>query len=248
MEWHDEGIVLTTRPLGERDVVVELMTAAHGRHLGLVRGGRSRRLQPVLQPSNTVDCRWRARLDEQLGAFAIEPITGRAGTIMESAVASFGLATLSAHLRHLPERDPHPGLYSAFTIVLDHLDTPAVAGALMVRFEMALLEELGFGLDVSRCAVSGETSDLTHVSPKTGRAVGRVVAEPYLDRLLPLPRFLIDRGMNADPDLDDIRAGLGLTGHFLDRHLNEPRGILMPRAREHFLAALAKALPVESSR
>lgn len=242
MEWRDEGIVLSTRPLGEGAVVAELMTAAHGRHAGLVRSGRSKRMQPVLQPGNTVACVWRARLDDQLGTYtAVEPLVSRAARLIESAVASFGILTLCRHLSLLPERDPHRGLYDAFAIVLDHLDEPSHAGPLMVRFELALLEELGFGLDLSRCAATGTLADLTHVSPRTGRAVSRAAAEPYLDRLLPLPRFLVDRGMNADPDADDIRAGLRLTGHFIDAHLNAPRGIEMPMVREQFLSALERA-------
>lgn len=241
MEWRDEGIVLRVRPTGESAAVVDLMTAAHGRHAGLVRSARSRRMQPVLQPGNTVDCVWRARLDEQLGLYRIEPLVSRAAALMESAVASFAAATLTAHMARLPERDPHPALYQLFALVMDHVSDPALAGPLLVRFELAFLEEQGFGLDLVRCAVTGAEEGLTHVSPRTGRAVCRQAAEPWLDRLLPLPRFLTDSGMNRPPDADDVAEGLRLTGHFLRLHMAGERDEGLPEARSLFLSALRRA-------
>jgi len=242
MEWRDSGIVLSTRPLGESGVVVELMTREHGRHLGLVRGGRSRRFAAVLQPGNEVAAVWRARLDEQLGSFTVEPVISRAAQLIESAVGTFGIGVLAGHLRLLAEREPHGFLYEALEIVLDHLDEPAVAGPLMVRFELALLDELGFGLDLSRCAATGRTDELAYVSPKSSRAVSRDAGAPYRDKLLALPRFLVDRTMNAPPERDEVAEGFRLTGYFLDRHVLAPHGATMPRERELFLAALAKAL------
>ncbi len=243
MEWRDEGIVLKVRPAGESAAVVDLMTCAHGRHAGLVRSARSRRMQPVLQPGNTVDCVWRARLDDQLGLYRVEPLVSRAAMLMETAVGSFAAATLVAYMAHLPERDTHPALYQLLALVLDHVADPALAGPLLVRFELAFLEEMGFGLDLTRCAVTGTEDNLSHVSPRTGRAVCGEAAAPWIDRLLPLPRFLTDRGMNRPPDADDIAEGLRLTGHFLMRHLVAPGDGRdgLPAARDLFLSALRRS-------
>lgn len=242
MEWRDTGIVVSARPLGEGGVVVELMTRAHGRHLGLVRGGRSRRLSPVLQPGNEVDAVWRARLDEQLGSYVVEPVKARAARLIDSAAGAFGLALIAGHLRLLAEREPHQYLYEALGVMLDHLDDPEVAGALMVRFELVLLDELGFGLDLATCAATGAATDLAYVSPKSGRAVGREPGAPWRDRLLPLPRFLADRTANAPPEADEIRDGFRLTGHFLDTRAFEPRGLTLPPDRERYLAAVLKGM------
>ncbi len=240
MEWRDEGVVLALRKHGESAAVVEAMTRIHGRHLGLVHGGRSRRQRPVLQPGNRLDFTWRARLDEQLGTYQVEPLEMNAARMMESAVAVFALQTLAAHLRMLPERDPHPALYDALLVILSHLDDPALAGALVVRFEIALLEELGFGLDLSTCAVTGTTRDLAFVSPRSGRAVSRAAAEPWLDKLLALPPFLLRSGREG-ADSASVEDGFRLTGHFLARHLHEPRGLSPPEARASLIAALRKA-------
>lgn len=242
MEWQDRGIVLSVRPLGERSAIVELMTEARGRHLGLVRGGRSRRLAAVLQPGNGVVARWRARIEDNLGVMTVEPAEFRVARLLDSAVGTFGIGIVAAHLRLLPERDAHPALFEAAQVVLDHLDVPSLAGALIVRFELLLLAELGFGLDIDRCAVSGATEGLAFVSPRTGRAVSAAAAGPYEDRLLRLPRFLVDRGVNADPDLAEITDGLRLTAHFLERDLLAAAGVAMPGDRERFLVALARVL------
>jgi len=241
MEWLDEGIVLGTRRHGETSVILETMTAGHGRHLGMVRGGRSKRMQPVLQPGNRVGLTWRARLDEHLGTFQVEPLELNAARLINSAVAVYGIQTLGAHLRLLPERDPHPGLFEALGVIAAHLDDPAAAGMLVARFELAVLEELGFGLDLSRCALTGSRENLAYVSPKTGRAVTREAGAPWADKLLPLPTFL-----NAGEGLCDRKALLqafALTGFFFTRHVYEPRGLNEPEARAGFLAALMRCLP-----
>ena len=155
MEWRDEGIILGIRRHGETAAIAEVMTREHGRHLGLVRGGRSRKLQPVLQPGNRVEVTWRARLDEHLGTFVVEPLELNAARLFDSAVAVYGLQTISAHLRLLPERDPHSGLFETLALMLGHLDDPAAAAELVVRFELLILDELGFGLDLSACAATG---------------------------------------------------------------------------------------------
>jgi DNA repair protein RecO (recombination protein O) len=240
MEWRDDGIILGTRRHGETSVILEVMTPAHGRHLGLVRGGRSRRMQPVLQPGNRVELVWRARLDEHLGFFAVEPVDLKAARLMESAASVYGLQLMAAHLRLLPERDPHAGLYETLAVVLDHLDDPASAAELVVRFEIRILEELGFGLDLERCAATGTREDLVYVSPKSGRAVSRQAGEPWRDRMLALPPFL-QRGSRLAADDVSLAEAFRLTGFFLTRHIYEPRGMEEPDARIGFLAALRKS-------
>lgn len=240
MEWTDEGVILGTRRHGETSLIVELMTLAHGRHLGLVRGGRSRKRQPVLQPGNSVAAAWRARLNEHLGHFSVEGTTLRAAQLMESATGLYGIQVVAGMLRLLPEREPHRQLYEGLLAILDWLDEPITAGAVLARFEARILKELGFGLDLDRCAATGNTDELVYVSPKTGRAVSRGAGEPYNDRLLTLPGFMIESGETQSPSAADILAGFRLTGYFLARHVYEPRGIEAPAARERFLALLAR--------
>lgn len=241
MQWQEEAIVLGIKRHGETSVIAEVMTRARGRHLGLVRGGRSRTMQPVLQPGNLVEVTWRARLDEHLGEFRIEPVRQRAAQLMESAVALYGVQTMAALLRLLPERDPHPHLYEALDIILDHLHDPASAGELFIRFELEVLNDLGFGLDLTECAATGRREGLTFVSPKSGRAVTREAGQPYADRMLRLPAFLApDRQAPGTPD--DLDDAFRLTGFFLHRHVYDPRGIEMPSAREGLREAALKAL------
>jgi DNA repair protein RecO (recombination protein O) len=240
MQWTDEGIIIGTRRHGETSLIVELMTAAHGRHLGLVRGGRSRRLQPLLQPGNSVTATWRARLDAHLGYYALEGTTSRAAQLIDSAAALFGIQLLAALLRLLPERDPHAKLYEGLDAILDYLDDPLVAGGLLVRFELKLLDDLGFGLDLSECAATGSNDDLAYVSPRTGRAVSRSAAEPYRDRLLRLPAFLLEAPSQSRPDAAAVADAFHLTGYFLARHVYEPRGIEPPEARNAFLGLVTR--------
>ncbi|MDQ0454197.1 DNA repair protein RecO [Rhizobium paknamense] len=241
MEWTDQAIVLGVRRHGENSVIAEMMTRERGRHLGLVRSGRSRSMQPVLQPGNVVEAVWRARLEEHLGDFRLEPLRLRAGKLMESATAVYGVQALAALLRLLPERDPHPHLFEALDVILDHLDEPTAAGELFIRFELAVLNDLGFGLDLERCAATGSAQDLAYVSPKTGRAVCRVSGAPYADRLLALPDFLVPQAQKA-ASRSSLMTGFRLTGYFLDRHVYEPRGLDCSAAREGFLQAMLKAL------
>lgn len=241
MQWTDDGLILGVRRHGETSVVLELFTRAHGRHFGLVRGGRSHRLRPALQPGNTVSVTWRARLEDHLGAFAVEPVAARAGRLMEAAASLHGVLHLAGLLRLLAEREPHESLYEAATVVADHLHDPQAAPALLARLELVTLSELGFGLDLSVCAATGARDDLAYVSPKSGRAVGREAGAPYAERLFPLPPFLHLSGANAAPTRDDVAAAFAITGHFLSSRVWEPRGLKPPDARAAYLAALARA-------
>lgn len=225
---------------GETSAIVEVMTRARGRHLGLVRGGRSRKLQPVLQAGNRVDLLWRARLDEHLGTFQVEPIALHGARLIGSATGVTGVQTIAAHVRLLPERDPHPVLFDTLAIVIDHLDDPDSAGELVVRFELRILEELGFGLDLAECAATGARNDLAYVSPKSGRAVSRVAGDAWRDKMFALPAFL-RAGENEAATLTDLEQAFQLTGFFLHRHVYETRGVSAPQARESFLNALRRS-------
>jgi DNA repair protein RecO (recombination protein O) len=237
MEWTDEGIVLGIRRHGEANAILELMTREHGRHLGLVRGGAGSRLRPVLQPGNSVRAVWRARLDEHLGNYVVEGMRMRTGSLLAIPHAVCAVTHLAALCRLLPERDPHAEVCRALEALLDRLDNSRAAGARVVRFELDLLAELGFGLDLTVCAVTGMDADLIYVSPKTGRAVSRQAGEPWRDRLLPLPAFL-GEAETAEPPEDDLADGFALTGFFLARHVLEPRGLALAEAREGFIAAV----------
>jgi DNA repair protein RecO (recombination protein O) len=245
MEWTDDGIVLGVRRHGEGSVIAELLTRAHGRHLGLVRGGTSARLRPVLQPGNTVRAVWRARLDEHLGNYAIEALTLRAAKLLTASHAVYGVTHLASLARLLPERDPHENIYELVEGALDDFDDARHAAVQLARFELTILAELGFGLDLSACAATGATEDLVYVSPKSGNAVSRSAGEPWRDKLLRLPSFLRDDIGDASGPLtdDDLRDGFQLTGMFLLRHVLEPRGQMHSDARAGFIAAVMRRRP-----
>jgi DNA repair protein RecO (recombination protein O) len=240
MHWTDEGIVLGVKRHGETSGILELMTREHGRHLGLVRGGFSSRMRPILQPGNSVSVTWRARLDEHLGNFTIEPLTSRAANFFAASHAVYGVTHLAALMRLLPERDPHENLHGMLTAVLDQLNDASVAAPMVVRFELQLLAELGFGLDLAQCAATGAARDLIYVSPKSGRAVSREAGQPWADKMLRLPAFL--REHEAIAAGRDVSDGFALTGYFLSRHVLEPRGLALADERAHFIAALSRAL------
>jgi DNA repair protein RecO (recombination protein O) len=237
MHWSDEAIILSVRPHGETAAVVELWTRNHGRHLGLVHGGRSRKLRPILQTGNHVDATWKARLADQLGHVTLELRRGFAAECMENAAALSALTTLTSLTRLLPERDPHPNLYEITLFVLGFLDDVTVWPALLVRWELALLEELGFGLDLTQCASTGANDQLIYVSPKSGRAVSASAGEPYRDRMLALPAFLTKQRA-ATVTTRDIIEGLALTGHFLETRVLLPRSQALPEARARIIAQL----------
>jgi DNA repair protein RecO (recombination protein O) len=239
MQWSDEGVILSVRPHGETAAVVELFTRGHGRHLGLVHGGRSRRLRPVLQVGNHVDATWKARLADNLGYFSCELRRGFAASVMEDGAALAAMTSMTALARLLPERDPHPNLFEITLFVLGFLGDAAVWPALVVRWELALLEELGFGLDLATCAATGAAADLAYVSPKSGRAVSAEAGEPYKDRLLALPGFL-RAGSAGAVGREDVLAGFALTGHFLEARVLAQRGAEMPEARGRLVSYLRR--------
>jgi DNA repair protein RecO (recombination protein O) len=228
MEWRDEGVVIGVRAHGETSAIAEIFSAEHGRCLGMVRGGRSRQQRPVLQPGNLVMATWRARLEEHLGTFQIEGLSLRAGFILAHGLRLAGMNTLMALCQVLPEREPHPKLYQAAHVVLSAMEDDAIWPALLVRWEMGLLDELGFGLDLSRCAATGQLEELAYVSPRSGRAVSRGAGLPYHEKLFQLPSFL-NGGDDMGPQ--DVLEGFKLTGFFLERHVFGPRQVAMPAAR-----------------
>jgi DNA repair protein RecO (recombination protein O) len=237
MQWTDEGIVLGVKRHGEGSAILELMTREHGRHLGLVRGGAGSRLRPILQPGNRVAATWRARLDEHLGNYTVEGLELAAASFLAVAQAVYGVTHLGALCRLLPERDPHPQLYEALDEVLAGIIDARLAGPHVVRFELQLLSELGFGLDLGECAATGTTIELIYVSPKSGRAVSRAAGQPWQDKLLRLPGFLGETPA-AEPSAADVTDGFAMTGFFLSRHVFEPRGLPLPDARASFINAV----------
>jgi len=238
MEWIDEAIVLGVKRHGETSIILELMTRAHGRHLGLVRGGSSPRLRGILQPGNAVRATWRARLDEHLGHYLVEAANLRAAGFMDKAHALHGVTHLAALARLLAEREPHTGIYDALQTILDQLDDLRAVAPLIARFELDFLAELGFGLDLAACAATGAKDDLIFVSPRSGRAVSRAAGEPYRDKLMRLPSFL--RQERESPAPGDLVDAFALTGFFLERHAFAPRGLPLPQARAHFITALTR--------
>lgn len=237
MEWRDEGVILSVRRHGETSAIAELLTAQHGRCMGLVRGGRSKAQRPVLQAGNAVQAVWRARLEEQLGTYVLEPLELRAGAIMEEPFRLAGLATLTGLAQLLPEREPHPRVYEALRVVLDAMADDSLWPALLVRWELGLLDELGFGLDLSKCAATGTRENLLYVSPKSGKAVSAEAGHAFRDRLFRLPPFLKEGGEASEKDVID---GLRLAAYFLARHVFEPRGASFPEQQDWIIRALAE--------
>ncbi|MEM1129270.1 MAG: DNA repair protein RecO [Pseudomonadota bacterium] len=230
MEWRDQGALLTTRRHGENGVIIEVFTAEHGRHAGMVRGGSSRRMAPVLQPGAQLDLTWRARLDDHLGTFAVEPLRGRAAALLSDPLALAGLNAVCGLLSYcLPERACYPDLYARTQSMLDLLSATPAWPLAYLQWEMALLDEMGFGLDLSACAVTGRSDGLAYVSPRSGRAVTEEGAGAWADRLLPLPPVMLGAGA---ADNGEIARALRTTGHFLETHVTaRSQGAPLPPAR-----------------
>nr|WP_319389470.1 DNA repair protein RecO [uncultured Cohaesibacter sp.] len=245
MEWTDEAIVLGTKRHGETSVLLEVMTRNHGRIMGLVRGGRSKRQQPVLQSGNSLEVTWRARLESHLGQITTELLTSRAARLMALPLGTYGMQFIAELTRLLPERDPHPYIFQALSVIVDAFEEGDVAGEMMVRYELAMLAELGFGLDLEQCAATGQSHDLVYVSPKSGRAVCREAGKPYHDRLLPLPSFLGGASTSNRMTYDELAQGFTLTAYFLERYVYLPLGRPAPELRHSFIEAVRKDLSLD---
>lgn len=247
MEWQDEAIVLAARPHGEANAVLSALTLEHGRHAGLVHGGAGKRQGPLLQPGNRLSLTWRARLADQLGHFRVEPMQLLASRLVHDPARLMALTSACVLLEEsLPEREAHPRLYAGLLRLLEDMVQNKNNGwpETYVRFELLLLADLGFGLDLGSCALTGTADDLAYVSPRSGRAVGRAAAGAFAPRLLPLPAFL---GGDGDGDkaagVEELAAGLRLTGHFLAKHVFAPADRPLPSSRER-LADRLSAPPV----
>ncbi|PCD76490.1 DNA repair protein RecO [Pseudothioclava arenosa] len=239
MDWQDHGTILSSRPHGETSAIVEVFTAWHGRHLGVVRGGASRKLAAVLQPGSHVALSWRARLEDHLGAITLEPLKSRAGVLSDRR-ALLGLNSVCALASFtLAEREPHAALYAATEPLFDVIGAAHPGWEVdYLHWEMMLLDELGFGLDLSRCAVTGSREDLAFVSPKTGRAVSREGAGDWAPRLLPLPPALLGQGPITAMELVQ---GLALTGYFLENRIAPELGQRpLPAARARLIDMLSR--------
>ncbi len=241
MEWRDQGILLSSRRHGETSAIIEIFTPTQGRHAGIVRGGTSRKIAPILQPGAQLDVTWRARLEDHIGAFTVEPVRSRAAIAMGGRLALAGLNAVTGLLSFsLPERETHLPLYTRTEALLDLLGQDDIWPLAYLRWELSLLGELGYGLDLSACAVTGATEGLVYVSPKSGRAVSREGAGEWADRLLPLPDVLLGLG---DADDAEIVQGLKTTGYFLETHLAAALGVKpLPEARVRFLEAFNRMI------
>lgn len=240
MDFTDDAFVLSARAHGDTGMVVDLLTEAHGRRAAYVAGGASRRMKPFLQPGARVVAEVRARTSEQLGSARLEPMGEGPSALFDDPLALIGLNAAAAVAQGaLPEREPHPGAYLAFEALMAALAIPEVWPAVFVKFEAGLLEDLGFGLDLASCAVTGELDDLVWVSPRTGRAVSRAAGAPYADKLLQLPPFLL--GAQAGLADGDVGRGLALTGHFLEQSVFHPQDRPLPAARVWMIDKLGEA-------
>ena len=241
MEWRGEAILLSVRRHGESSAIIEVFTEEKGRHTGVVRGGTSRKIAPILQPGAQLDVYWRARLEDHIGAFTVEPVRSRAALVMDNRLALSGLNAVTALLGFcLPEREPHPALYRRSGQLLDLLGQDNLWPLAYLQWEAALLNEMGYGLDLDACAVTGATDDLCYVSPKSGRAVSRQGAGGWAERLLPLPPALLGQGQGGNKEIAD---GLETTGYFLANRMAPDLGSRpLPDARARFVAAFTRTL------
>lgn len=241
MEWRDQGILLSSRRHGETSAIIEVFTPSHGRHAGVVRGGTSRKIAPILQPGAQLDVTWRARLEDHIGSYTVEPVRSRAAVAMGDRLALAGLNAVTAMtLFCLPEREVHLPLYRRTEGLLDLLGETDLWPLAYLRWELSLLEELGYALDLGSCAVTGATEGLVYVSPRSGRAVSREGAGEWAERLLPLPDVL--RGLGTGEDAE-IMQGFRTTGFFLSQHLAaDLGGKPLPVARARFVEAFSRSV------
>lgn len=239
IEWQDEAVVLRVQPHGETSVILEVFSPQHGRHAGVVRGGVSRKIAPILQPGGQIAVTWKARLDSHLGSFTVEPVRSRAAQAMGDRLALAGLNAVCGLLALvLPDREAHLPLYQRSVALLDLLGQADIWPLAYLQWEQALLEEMGFGMDLSACAVRGVNEDLAFVSPRTGRAVSREAAGEWANRLLPLPPVLAGKG---DADAGEIVIALSTTGYFIQNRLFRSLGDRqMPASRQRLIDEIAR--------
>ncbi len=239
MRWADDGIFLLGRPHGESSVIADIFTRQNGRARGLVKGGRSRQIRPILQTGNGLKVEWRARLDDQLGVYTAELTEATASRVLDDKLSLAGVTALAGLLQILPERDPYPRLFDAAETCLKTAGEMRFPAS-FIRFELRFLDELGFGLNLTTCAATGRTDDLAYVSPKSGQAVSREAGEPHRDRLLALPAFL-KSAQGGDPPCDsDLFSAFAMTGYFLSAHVFTETKKPVPKAREEFIRLLHK--------
>jgi len=245
MQWRDEGVLISVRRHGEGAAIIEVFTESHGRHAGLVRGGGSRRMAPILQPGAQLSLEWSARLEDHLGSFRVDPIKSRASAIMGERTALAGIGAITAlSTLALPEREPHPALYAQTLQLVDALGVTSDWPVLYALWELALLRDLGYGLDLGSCAANGTTDDLVYVSPRTGRAVSREGGAEYADRLLALSQFLVTGVASSKPTYDEVSDALRLTGYFLLNRLAPALGKeSLPPARDRLIEVLFRRRP-----
>ena len=241
MEWRDQGILLSSRRHGESSAIIEVFTPDHGRHAGVVRGGTSRRVAPILQPGAQIDVLWRARLEDHIGSFQVEPVRSRAAVALGDRLSLAGLNAVTALLSFcLPEREPHAQLYRQSEQLLDLLGQNDVWPLAYLQWEMRLLNDMGYALELQTCAVTGSRDDLVYVSPKSGRAVSKHAAGEWADRLLPLPAIMRGEG---DAEDAEIAEAFKTTGYFLSNHLARDLGNKpLPDARDRFVDAFTRRL------
>ncbi|MFQ5623213.1 MAG: DNA repair protein RecO [Paracoccaceae bacterium] len=240
MQWRDEGVLVATRRHGEGSAIIEVFTREHGRHAGLVRGGGSRKMAPVLQAGSQLSVEWHARLEDHLGSFRVDPVRSRAAAAMSGRAPLAAMGTVCAMISmSLPEREPHPRLYADTVMLMDAVGVNEEWPGLYALWEYSLLRGLGFGLDLRSCAATGATQELVYVSPRSGRAVSRAAGAEYSDRLLALPGFLRDGDVSVQPSQAELEQALRLTGYFLSHRLMPALGReALPDARERLLRAL----------
>jgi DNA repair protein RecO (recombination protein O) len=246
MQWDDEAIVLAARPHGETSLIVTLLTRTLGRRAGLVRGARRARGRGVYEIGTRVEAHWNARLAEHLGMLRLELVRGCAAELMDDPARLACLAAASAMAEAtLPEGEAAPGCYAGLLGLTETLVADRRWAEAYVAWELALLAELGFGLDLTSCAATGATTGLGFVSPKSNQAVSHDAGVPYRDRLLVLPRFLLDPAVEPGPV--DIADGLRLTGFFLERNVFAPFDRQMPAARSRFVDRMAQSATISGA-
>ncbi|MEG8098853.1 DNA repair protein RecO [Candidatus Liberibacter brunswickensis] len=240
MHWQDDAIVIGIRCYGEKNIILEVITRHYGRHLGFVRNGQSRYMQTILQAGNLVRINWRSRLAQDLGEFRLEIIEYNCLKLLSCSLSLYGIQSIIYLFRFLPERDPCSDLYDLLNVFLNCHKVPSIIGRIFIQIELMLLKSIGFGLDLTKCVVTGVNNDLLWVSPKSGGAVCRSVGLPYARKMLILPSFLWKEEQIIDAD--SLKHAFQLTGYFLDKYAFQNNIIHDHARRKKFLNKLLELL------